>query len=146
MAAERSLMVPLGSASRLDTRYRRGAAVAALAFPLTFAVILIVGLARNGLTGLSTHPLFAASLPTGLAAMWLWVKRYCGAAITALRDTGEPIAVREDSVDFFGRTLPLSQASTLLVEGSRVSLLNNGHVLAVEPTFFVRSDALSLNT
>jgi hypothetical protein len=145
MTADRSLRVPLAPDQRLDTHYRRGAAIVALGFPLTVATFLIVGLARNGLASLATHSLLLLTLPIGLAAMLFWARRYSRSAVTALRNSGEPITVRGEAIGFFGRTFPLSEASSLLVEGKRVSLLNEDRILAVEPTFFVKSDAWGLN-
>src|SRR5438552_16003833 len=92
MRADQSLRVSLRPGRRLDAHYRRGAAMVALAFPLTFATLLILGVAKNGLGSLSTHPLLLVSLPAGLAAMLFWVKRYSRRAVTALLNSGEAIS------------------------------------------------------
>jgi hypothetical protein len=145
MTADRSLRVPLSSARRLDAHYRRGAAIVALVFPLAVPTFLIVGLARNGPGSLATHPLLVLNLPTGFAAILFWMRRYSRSAVSALCNSGDPITVRGESIKFFGRTFPLSETSGLLVERKKISLLNEDHVLAVEPTFFVKSDAWDLN-
>ena len=118
--ANHSLRFTLAS-GQFDARYRRGAAIVALVLPLAFVALLIGGLTRNGLGSLATHPLLVASLPPGLAAMFLWAKRYSCPALTALRHLNKPVAVHGDCVSFFGRTFPLSEANSLLVEEKRIS-------------------------
>lgn len=145
MTADQILRVSLAPAQSFDAHYRRGAAILALVFPFTLPTLLVVGLARNGFGSLSTHPLLVVTLPTGFAAMIFWVKRYSQSAVTALRNSEDPIAVRDGSIRFFGRTFPLSEASSLLVEDKKISLFNKDRLLAIEPTYFVKSHSWGLN-
>jgi hypothetical protein len=138
MTADRFSRFPLTFNQAVETRYRRVAAVVALVFPLVPVTFLILGFARNGFEGLSTHPLLVTSLPAGLTAILFWVKRYSRAAVTALRSRGRPISVRGNSVEFFGQTFPMSAASSLAVEGKKVLLLDGDRVLASEPTYFAK--------
>lgn len=141
MATSQRISLALG---RFHLRYRRGAATVALGFPLVFVTFLIGGLSK-GPEALTTHPLLLASLLPGVVAMLIWVKRYCRPAVIALRNRNEPVAMDGDCVTFFGRTFPLSEADTLLVQRKTISLLHANRVVAVEPTFFVKSPTWGLN-
>ncbi|MBN9504692.1 MAG: hypothetical protein J0I69_01595 [Altererythrobacter sp.] len=112
----------------------------ALLFPLIPIIFLVLAFSKNGLESLSLHPILVTSLPVGLVALGFWVKRYYCPALKALRNWTDPISVGATMVEFFGRSYPLSEASSLLVEDKKVSLLSEGRVLAVEPTFFITHD------